>query len=95
LVRESVETALNWLTARALQLASRVSSVAPQGYGRVRRAALEFLEVLEDARERARVVEARLRGVGIELSIAERVAYLESILRDTIRRREEAGGRTN
>jgi hypothetical protein len=93
LVRESVETALNWLTARALQLASRVSSVAPQGYGRARRAALEFLEVLEDARERARGVEARLREVGIELSIAERLVHAERELRDAVRRREEAGGR--
>jgi hypothetical protein len=95
LVRESIGTTLDWLMARTYMLSSKLYNVAPKGYGRFRKVVLEFLEVLEDARERARRVENVLRAVGVELNVAERVAYLESILRDAIRRREEAGGRTN
>jgi hypothetical protein len=90
LVRESLVRTLDWLVARALQLASRVSSVAPQGYGRARKTATEFLEVLEDARERARRVEGVLRSLGVELSVVERLVYAERELREAIQRREEA-----
>jgi hypothetical protein len=90
LVRDSIATTLDWLMARTYTLCSKLYNVAPKGYGRFRKVVLEFLEVLEEARERARRVENVLRAVGVELNVAERVAYLERELRDAIRRREEA-----
>jgi hypothetical protein len=90
LVRESVGATLDWLMARTYTLGSKLYNVAPKGYGRFRKVVLEFLEVLEEAREKARRVENVLRAVGVELNVAERVAYLERQLREAIQRREES-----
>jgi len=89
LVREALQETLEWLTARALALASRVSSVAPQGYGQVRKRALGFLEEVATTKELARRVEAKLRELGVELPVFQTVVDAERVVREALQRREE------
>ena len=89
LVRESIQKALDWVTARALTLATRVANCAPQGYGIVRKKATEFLGALASVMESARRLEARLARMGIEVPATRVVADAERYLREAIQMREE------
>jgi hypothetical protein len=93
LVVESIRGALEWLTARALSMASKVSNVAPQGYGQVRKKALGFLEELLVARDVARRAEVKLRALGIELQLLQAVLEAERYVREALERREELRAR--
>jgi len=89
LVREAIQGTLKWIAARALALSSKVASVAPQGYGQIRKKALSFLEEMATTKELARRVEAKLREIGIELQVLQAVVDAERAVREALQRREE------
>jgi len=91
LIKEAIQETLEWLTARALALSSKVANVAPQGYGQVRKKALSFLEEMVVTKELAKRVEAKLRELGIELPVLQTVVDSEGMVREAIQRREEGG----
>ena len=89
LVREAIQDTLEWIAARALELASKVANVAPQGYGQVRKRALSFLEGVATTKELARRAEAKLRELGVELQVLQSVVDAERYVREALQRREE------
>jgi len=93
LVREAIQDTLGWIAARALELASKVANVAPQGYGQVRKKAVLFLEELGAVKELAKRVEAKLRELGVELQVLQAVVDSERMVREAIQRREELRAR--
>jgi len=89
LVRESVQRTLDWVTGRARTVATRVASVAPQGYGIVRKRAVEFLDALAKAKETAKKLEARLAKMGVEVRALQAIVDAEKSVVEALRRREE------
>jgi hypothetical protein len=83
LVIESIKDTIEWLESKTLSLVSKISSVAPQGFGQVRKKVKELIERLKSAIVIGRIASKKLEMLGVNVN-------LEKIITDNMKKLEEA-----